>query len=235
MVKIAPSVLAANFSRLGEEITAAEKAGADMIHLDIMDGHFVPNLSFGAAISAMSKSICALPHDAHLMMTDPDTHIDAFIRIKVEYISFHIEIGGQRVDSGNGRWVYHTSKVIDENRIRSLATRIRMAGCKAGLAVNPPTEMVEALPLLKEFDLLLLMSVNPGFAGQAFMPEVIGKIRSAAEYRKVNGLKFEIMVDGGVGLDNSKELVKAGADILVAGNSFFRSSDYAEFVRKVKA
>ncbi len=235
MVKIAPSILAADFSRLGDEIKSAQKAGADMIHLDIMDGHFVPNLSFGPAISAMSKSICPLPHDAHLMVTDPENHIDSFAKIKVEYISFHLEIGGEKNDSGGNRWVYTTKKIENENRLHSLISRLKKSNCKAGLAVNPPTDIEISFPFLKGIDLLLLMSVNPGFAGQAFMPEVFAKIKSAAKFRKENRLNFEIMVDGGVDLGNAKELISAGADILVTGSSFFRSENYSDFVSKLKS
>jgi ribulose-phosphate 3-epimerase len=235
MIKIAPSILAADFGRLAEEIKAAEKAGADMIHLDIMDGHFVPNLSFGEAISAMSKAVCDLPHDAHLMVTDPENYIDSFAKIKVDYITFHIEIEGRKEGLGPGRWVYIAEKVANPGRIETLISRIKLAGCKAGLTLNPPTPIEAALPFLAKIDLLLFMSVNPGFAGQKFIPSVYDKIKAADKFRKDNKLSFEIMVDGGVGLDNVKELSKAGGDIFVAGSAFFRSGDYGEFVRKFKA
>ena len=234
MIKIAPSILAADFSRLGEEIRAAEKAGADMIHLDIMDGHFVPNLSFGEAVSAMSKSICSLPHDAHLMVTDPENHIEAFAKIPVDYIIFHIEIEGEKKDLPNNRWVYMTEIAKNDYRIYSLISKIKKLGSNAGLAVNPPTKIDILFPFLKDISLLLLMSVNPGFAGQAFMTEVFDKIKAAAKYRRDNHLNFEIMIDGGVGLDNAGDLVSAGADILVTGTSFFRRPDYADFMRKAK-
>lgn len=235
MIKIAPSILAADFSRLGEEIKAAEKAGADIIHLDIMDGHFVPNLSFGEAVSTMSKSVCSLPHDAHLMVTDPENHIDAFARIPIDYITFPIEIEGEKKDLGKNRWVYMAEIVKNDYKIYSLISKIRKLGSKAGLAVNPPTKIDIVLPFLRDIDLLLLMSVNPGFAGQAFMPEVFDKIKTAAGYRKDNNLNFEIMIDGGVGLENAPELISAGADILVTGSSFYRSGNYSEFIRKLKS
>ncbi|MCX6830270.1 MAG: ribulose-phosphate 3-epimerase [candidate division Zixibacteria bacterium] len=234
MTKIAPSILAADFARLGEEIKAAETAGADMIHLDIMDGHFVPNLSLGEAIAAMSKAVSTLPHDAHLMVTDPEYYIGSFAKIGVEYITFHLEIEGIRQDLGPGRWVYVTDKVVNVERVRKIISAVRKAGCKPGLSLNPPTKIELVFPFLSEIDLLLLMSVNPGFAGQKFIDNVYDKISAAAGFRKEKGLNFEIMVDGGIGLDNAARLAAAGADILVTGSSFFKAPDYGEFIRKMK-
>ncbi len=234
IVKIAPSILAADFSKLGEEIISAEVSGADMIHLDIMDGHFVPNLSFGVAVSAMSKSISPLPHDAHLMVTVPENHIEAFAKAGVEYIVFHIEIDGVKMDLGNNRWVYVAEEIKNTDRIFRLLSMIKQMGCKAGIAINPPSPIKVAFPFLKEIDLLLVMSVNPGFAGQTFIPKSFDKIRASAKFRKENHLNFKIMVDGGVGLENSGELVTAGADILVTGSSFYKAQDRQEFIRKIK-
>lgn len=234
MVKIAPSILAADFSRLGEEIRAAENAGADMIHLDIMDGHFVPNLSYGSVVAKISKRITGLPHDVHLMVSEPENHFETFARLGVEYIAFHIEIGGTRRNWERG-WVYTAEKIADEKRILDLIADIRKSRSHPGLAVNPPTEVELSFPLLEEVDLLLLMSVNPGFAGQEFIPTVYDKLRKAAKYRKDNQLRFEIMVDGGVGPGNADKLIDAGADILVAGSSFFGATDYGEFVRTIKS
>ncbi len=234
MVKIAPSILAADFSRLGEEISAAENAGADMIHLDIMDGHFVPNLSYGSVVAKISKKTTGLPHDAHLMVTEPENHIETFARLGVEYIAFHIEIGGMKKNWERG-WVYTAEKIADEKRILDLITDIKKFHARPGLALNPPTEVERSFPFLKEVDLLLLMSVNPGFAGQEFMPNVYDKLRKAAKYRNDNRLRFEIMVDGGVGLRNAGRLIAAGADILVAGSSFFGATNYGEFVRAIKS
>lgn len=234
MLKIAPSILAADFSKLGEQIRAVEAAGADMIHLDIIDGHFAPNITFGAAISKMSKSISSLPHDAHLMVTEPEDYIDDFLKIGVEYITFHIEIGGRKKTLGDRRWVYIVDKEVNEERVFGIIDRIKKGGCKAGLTLNPPTEVELAYPFLDRVDLLLLMSVNPGFAGQDFIDDVYIKIERADRFRKENKLDFEIMVDGGVDLDNAKKLHSLGADILVSGFSFFNSSDYSEFIRKIK-
>jgi ribulose-phosphate 3-epimerase len=234
MVKIAPSILAADFARLGEEIKAAETAGADMIHLDIIDGHFAPNVTFGLAVSKMSKSITSLPHDAHLMVTDPENYINDFLQIGMEYITFHIEIGGEQRMLDENRWVY-SIYMPDENRIMSLIDRIKKGGMKAGLTLNPPTDIEIVKPYLDKIDLLLLMSVNPGFAGQAFIENVYDKIEAAVRFRTENNLDFEIMVDGGVGLENAVKLHNSGADILVSGSSFYQSSDYGEFIRQLKS
>lgn len=234
MVKIAPSILAADFARLGEQIKAAEEAGADMIHLDIIDGHFAPNVTFGMAVSKMSKSATSLPHDAHLMVTDPENYVDDLLKIGVEYITFHIEIGGQRDVLGKGRWVYLID-IVDESRILDLIERIKSGGSKAGLTLNPPTGIEKVYPFLDKIDLLLLMSVNPGFAGQNFIDNVYEKIEAADRFRKEKRLDFEIMVDGGVDVENGKKLYSAGADILVSGSSFFNASDYPEFIRKIRS
>jgi len=235
MLKIAPSILAADFSRLGEQIREAEKAGADMIHLDVIDGHFAPNISFGAAISKMSKKICSLPHDAHLMVTDPENWIDDYIEMGVEYITFHLEIGGKAKILGDRRWVYVVDKQVDTPRIEKLIGRIKKSGAKAGLTLNPPTELELAQPFLDKIDLLLLMSVNPGFAGQSFIDSVYGKLEAADKYRRENRLHYEIMVDGGVDLDNARKLHTLGADILVSGSSFFYSPDYTHFIGQIKS
>jgi ribulose-phosphate 3-epimerase len=233
--KIAPSILAADFACLGDEIKKAEVAGADMIHLDIMDGHFVPNISFGAALSEMSTTVTSLPHDAHLMVTDPENYIDDLAAIGVEYIAFHLEIGGRRTDLGKNRWVYEIDRSPDSSRINSNIDLIRSSGRKAGLTLNPPTDFEMVEPFLADIDLLLLMSVNPGFAGQKFIPSVYNKLEAAVEYRRGNGLIFEIMIDGGVGVENAEKLVSMGADILVSGSSFFKSPDFQEFIRRLKA
>nr|MBN2278597.1 ribulose-phosphate 3-epimerase [candidate division Zixibacteria bacterium] len=235
MLKIAPSILAADFSRLGEQIKAAEKAGADMIHLDIIDGHFAPNISFGAAISKMSKNTTRLPHDAHLMVTDPENWVDDYLKMGAEYITFHIEIGGKAHPLGERRWVYVVDGQVDKARVENLIQRIKEGGSKAGLTLNPPTEFEYAIPFLDKIDLLLLMSVNPGFSGQRFIDSVYDKLASADKYRRGNDLHYEIMVDGGVDMDNAGKLHSMGADILVSGSSFFLSPDYTQFIWKIKS
>ncbi len=236
-MKIAPSILSADFSKFGQQIKMAEAAGADMIHLDIMDGHFVPNISFGVGISKMSKSISNLPHDAHLMVTDPENYYDELSEAGIEYISFHIEIDGQRKDLGENRWVYvadKIEKIKNSARIENNIQKIRDLGKKTGIAVNPPTGFDIVVPFLEKIDLLLLMSVNPGFSGQGFIPDVYEKLKKADKYRQKYGLNFEIMIDGGVNKDNAEKLVSAGADILVSGSSFFQSSEFQEFIRQLK-
>ena len=169
-----------------------------------------------------------------LMVTEPENYIDDFLKIGAEYITFHIEIGGRPEMLGERRWVYVIDKV-DERRILNLIGRIRKAGRKAGLTLNPPTEIEKVHPFLDKIDLLLLMSVNPGFAGQGFIDNVYGKIEAAATFRRDHKLGFEIMVDGGVDLGNAKRLYSIGADILVSGSSFFKSSNYSEFIEKIKS
>jgi len=235
MVKIAPSILSADFSHLADQVKGAEQSGADMIHLDIMDGHFVPNISFGSAISKASRKNCSLPHDAHLMVTDPENYIGEFTAIGVEYITFHIEIGGKRIDLGHNRWVYTIDSGSDKPRIEKLIQQIKESGCKPGLTLNPPTDIKYILPFLSQIDLILLMSVNPGFSGQDFMPDIYDRLDMVDSYRREQNLAFEIMIDGGVDTANAQKLVSGGADILVSGSSFFQSSDFKGFIRKLKS
>ncbi len=234
-MKIAPSILAADFSKLGQQIKKAESAGADMIHLDIMDGHFVPNISFGTAISKMSKSISTLPHDAHLMVTDPENYIDELAGVGIDYIAFHLEIDGRKKNIGPNRWVYVVNEIRNRSRIISNLKKIKKLGKKAGLTLNPPTKFKLAEPFMDKIDLLLLMSVNPGFAGQEFIPGVYEKLEEAASFRQKKGLKFEIMIDGGVNMENAEKLVSLGADILVSGQSFFKSPEFQKFIRRLKS
>ncbi|MFH2037582.1 MAG: ribulose-phosphate 3-epimerase [Candidatus Zixiibacteriota bacterium] len=234
MIKLAPSILSADFGRLAEQIKEAETAGADMIHLDIIDGHFAPNVTFGAAICKTARKASTLPMDAHLMVTDPEFYIDDFLKMKIEYITFHLEIGGYRQNLGEKRWVYTLGEKVAESRINALIDAIKSGGAKAGLTLNPPTDIEAAYPYLEKIDLLLLMSVNPGFSGQAFIDNVYDKIAKANTFRKAKNLQYEIMVDGGVDLTNARKLHETGADILVSGSSFFKSDDYAGFVKKLK-
>jgi len=234
MVKIAPSILAADFSCLGKEIKKAQKL-ADMIHLDIMDGHFVPNLTFGKDISRVSKAATKLPHDAHLMVTHPEHYIADFASIGVEYISFHLELEGSKIELGQNRWVYVANGKVNKTRTRKLLNDIKIAGSKAGLALSPQTEFELAVPFLKDVDLLILMSVNPGFAGQKFMPEVYDKIKRAAAFKQDNGLRYEIMVDGGVGTKNARKLADCGATILVSGSSFFSDESFQKTIRELRS
>ena len=213
MVKIAPSILSADFSRLGEEIKAAEKAGADWIHVDVMDGHFVPNITIGPPVVKSIKKAAGIPLDVHLMIEDPDQYIDAFVKAGSDIISVHAEAST------------HLHRSI---------SYIKSCGAKAGVSLNPSTPLNILDFILPEVDMVILMSVNPGFGGQEFIPQTLNKLRMLKEIIKRNKLKVEIEVDGGVNTDNAGDVVKAGADILVMGNAFYGSKDYAGVVKAVR-
>ena len=200
MFKLAPSVLAADLSRLGEEVAGVEKAGAHLIHIDVMDGHFVPNISFGAPVM---KSLCGktkLPFDVHLMIDDPDRFIGDFVTENTECITVHQEAC---------------------RNLHSTISHIKSYGVKAGAAINPGTSPFVLDSVIADLDLILIMSVDPGFAGQAFIPACMEKIRYANEIRGISRLSFEIEVDGGVNLNNIDEILATGADIIVSGNTIF--------------
>jgi ribulose-phosphate 3-epimerase len=211
MPRVAPSILAADFSRLGEELARIRAAGADLAHLDIMDGHYTPNLTFGAPLVKALRN--GMPFDAHLMVTNPEPRVEELLEIGVEYISFHPET------------VYHPHRLL---------TRIRAAGSRAGLALNPGTAWESIRDLLGELDYVLVMSVNPGFAGQRFLPFVMDKIRILADWRKQHGMSYEIEVDGGVDDQNAPMLAAAGVDILVTGAYVF-NGDAQERIRRLKS
>lgn len=206
-LKIAPSILSSDFLHLEKEIRAVEQAGADMLHLDIMDGHFVPNLTFGPGIVKQVRSITHLPLDAHLMITNPADFIDKFIDAGVNYLSFHIE--------------------TDTNYV-SLFRKIRKLGVKAGIAINPETS-IDALPgIIDEIDYVLIMSVHPGFGGQAFIEESVEKVRKTKVI--IGSRKIEIEIDGGINYQTAKLVKEASVNILVAGNFIFKSDDYAKTI-----
>lgn len=213
MVKIAPSILSANFLRLGEEIKAAEEAGADMLHVDIMDGHFVPNITIGPFIVASIRKITSLPLDVHLMIEEPDTYLRDFIKAGADYITVHLEAS------------VHLHRTIQW---------IKEGGVKAGVSLNPATPVWSLEDILPAVNLALLMSVNPGFGGQEFIPQVIEKIRTLKSFIYEKGLSTLVEVDGGINLDNAKNVASAGADILVMGSAFFNSKDYKEIMKRVK-
>ena len=211
--QIAPSILSADFSRLGDEIKAVERAGADLIHVDVMDGHYVPNITIGPGVVAALRKTTKLPFDVHLMIEDPDRYIDAF------------------VDAGSNILTVHTEAVIHLHRT---VHYIKGKGVKAGVSLNPSTPLGSIEEILPDIDLLLIMTVNPGFGGQKFISSMLPKIRKAKEIIQEKGLGLTIEVDGGVTPENIGALAQAGADIFVAGASIFGSPSYIETIKKMK-
>lgn len=213
MKKICPSILAADFTKLGEEVRDIEDAGADIIHCDIMDGHFVPNISYGPEIVSQVKQITKLPLDVHLMINDPQLYIEDFRNAGADYISVHYENN------------YHVNRLV--NQIKEL-------GAKAGVVLNPATP-VEVLDSVLEYcDFILLMSVNPGFGGQKFISNVKDKVKNLKTMISERGLDCPIEIDGGVGLENIGELSKAGVDMFVCGSSIFKAPDRKEVIAKMR-
>jgi ribulose-phosphate 3-epimerase len=213
MVKIAASILAGDFRNLEKEVKAVEKAGAEWIHLDVMDGHFVDNLTFGPVVVEAVNKITDLPLDVHLMIANPDKYIERYARAGADYLTVHVETCPT---------VKETLQTIKNNK------------CKAGLTLKPATPLETVLPYLEQIDLLLVMSVNPGFAGQVFLPEVLPKLKQAREYIDKNNLKVELEVDGGINPQTAVEVRKNGATVLVAASAIFGQKDYAEAIRKLR-
>jgi len=211
-VRISASILDCDFTRLGQELNAVLDAGVDAIHLDIMDGHFVPNLSFGTPIVQAVRRTVSLPIYTHLMVIEPEKMIPRFVSHS-DYLIFHIEATSQ-----------------PENCIAA----IRNSGRLPGISLNPDTPVERIIPLLSHLEDVLLMSVFPGFGGQQFIPESLNRITHLAELRRESGLSYTISVDGGVTPANAHDIVRAGADILVAGSAIFRSSSYRETVRALR-
>ena len=213
MKKIAPSILSADFSRLGEEIKAVEAAGADYIHVDVMDGHFVPNITIGSPVVSAIRKVTKLPLDVHLMISEPERYIADFAKAGSDIITVHAEA------------CVHLHRTIGY---------IKEQGIRAGVSLNPSTPLSLIEHILEDVDLLLLMTVNPGFGGQKFIKTMLPKI---AEMRRIindRGLKVELEVDGGVTLDNIYDISRAGADSFVAGSAVFGSSDYKKTLEEMK-
>ncbi len=209
---IAPSILSADFGNLAEDVRAVSRAGADWIHLDVMDGNFVPNISFGAPVISAIRSATNLPFDVHLMIVDPDTYIPDFAKAGADYISFHAEASKDY------------RKTID---------LIRSLDVKPGIVINPDTPITQIDSILSEIDFVLCMSVYPGFGGQTYIPEVLEKISALRDRREELGVNFLIEVDGGYNSSTMKEFVASGADVFVAGSAVFSQPDYRAAIKEL--
>ncbi len=210
---IAPSLLSADFGRLDEEIRAAEKAGADLLHVDVMDGRFVPNITIGPPVVAAIRKAATLPLDVHLMIVEPEKYIEEFAKSGADVITVHAEA------------TPHLQRAV---------ARIRELGKKAGVALNPGTSLSAAEWVLTDVDMVLLMTVNPGFGGQAFIPSMTGKIELLRSQLARTGLAVDIEVDGGIKEDNVARVVKAGANVIVSGSGIFGTKDYAKTIAAMK-
>ncbi|MBT8378623.1 MAG: ribulose-phosphate 3-epimerase [Ignavibacteria bacterium] len=213
MALLAPSILSADFVNLSQQIRLAEMGGADWIHCDVMDGHFVPNITIGPLIVKAARKISKLPLDVHLMIENPDKYIDNFANSGADYISVHVEAD------------VHLNRTI--NRIKEL-------GCKAGVVVNPATPLNSINDIAEYIDLLLIMTVNPGFGGQKFIPNSIKRIKEAVELRKTINANFLIEIDGGVNTETVKEAKEAGVDVFVAGSAVFGEDNITAATTKLK-
>jgi ribulose-phosphate 3-epimerase len=212
-VRIAPSILSSDFARLADEVGKVEAGGADQIHVDVMDGHFVPNITIGPPVVAALRKVTALPLDVHLMISEPDRYLDAFAGAGASIISVHAEA------------VAHLHRTL---------TRIRQLGAKAGVAINPATPIELVREVAGEADVLVIMSVNPGFGGQVFIPRSVAKVAAARTLLTAAGSHADIEVDGGVDATNAAALVHAGATMLVAGASIFGTSDPGAATRALR-
>ncbi len=213
MGKIAPSILSADFTRLGEEIRAVEKAGADYIHIDVMDGHFVPNITIGPMIVRAARRVTTLPLDVHLMISDPDSFIDEFAEAGADIITVHPET------------LYHLHRTIQY---------IRAKGAKTSVSLNPATSLDCLEYILDDLDMVMLMTVNPGFGGQEFIPEVLPKIKKLRDMVDKRGLDIEIEVDGGIGPETIGRVSSEGANVFVAGSAIYHSDDYEKTIHLMR-
>ncbi|WP_044893810.1 ribulose-phosphate 3-epimerase [Bacillus alveayuensis] len=213
MIKIAPSILSANFAKLAEEIVDVEQGGADYIHVDVMDGHFVPNITIGPLIVEAIRPVTNLPLDVHLMIENPDKYIPTFAKAGADYLSVHVEACPH---------LHRTIHLIKEH------------GVKAGVVLNPHTPVAMIEHIIDDVDLVLLMTVNPGFGGQKFIHSVLPKIRSVAQIVHERNLNVEIEVDGGVNEETAKLCIEAGANVLVAGSAIYNKEDRAAAIRAIR-
>ncbi len=213
MIKIAPSILAADFTKLGEEVLEVEKAGADWIHVDVMDGHFVPNISFGAIVLNAIRPLTKLPMDVHLMIDNPDLYIEEFAKAGADYITVHVEA------------CPHLHRTIQ---------LIRSFGVKPGVVLNPHTPIETIQHVLEDVDLVLFMTVNPGFGGQKFIHSVVPKVKQLADIIKEKNLSVEIEIDGGINEETIVACAEAGATVFVAGSAIYSKKDRAQALQAIK-
>ena len=213
MKKIAPSILSADFSRLGEEVRAVEKAGGDVIHVDVMDGHFVPNITIGPLVVQGLKKLTSLPLDVHLMIEEPGRFIEAFAQAGSDWITVHVEVCPN---------------------LKQMIKKLRQLNVRPGIVLKPATSLKTLYPVLDEIDLVLIMSVNPGFGGQSFISSTLKKIERLRKMIDQYRYPLEIEVDGGIKIDNIREVSKAGADIFVVGTGIFKTKDYEETIQKLR-
>ena len=212
-ILVSPSLLSADFSRLGEEVRAVQDAGADWLHLDVMDGHFVPNITIGPMIVAAVKKVARVPLDVHLMISDPDCYIEAFHEAGADVLTVHPEA------------THHLHRTL---------TRIRELGMKAGAALNPSTGLESVRYVLAQLDVIMLMTVNPGFGGQSFIPTMLPKVKALREMIDASGYQILVEVDGGVSPKTAPALASNGADVFVAGSAVFGNPPYREVIEKLR-
>ena len=211
--KIAPSVLSADFARLGEEVAEVERAGADLIHFDVMDGHFVPNLSIGVPVLESLRKVTRLPLDAHLMIENPERYVEVFVKAGANSVSVHAEVCKD---------------------IPAMAKRLHDLGARASIGINPETDVQRVLPFAAQLDMILIMSIHPGFGGQEFIPAALEKLRAVRRELDRRALKVDIEIDGGVKLDNIAEVKAAGANVFVSGSGIFGHGDYRKVVKEMR-
>jgi ribulose-phosphate 3-epimerase len=211
--KIAPSLLAADFNRLGEEIAAVERAGVDLLHFDVMDGHFVPNISMGVPILQAIRKVTRLPLDAHLMISEPEKYVEVFIKSGASSVSVHVEVCPD---------------------IPKIAKMIRDLGARASIGINPETSIDRVMAAAEHLDMILIMSVHPGFGGQEFIPASLQKLREVRRELERRGLSLDVEIDGGVKADNIADVKAAGANVFVSGSGIFGEKDYQKIVAEMR-